>query len=171
MGRASSTKRPGPGPPPEVAQSGPYQKEKDSRKDWEEEWGEVDGLDGEPSSARGGTHLCTELTPRVVLPTRLPRGPSCRKKKQPQLEVSTPQRGILRSWPQGSAPPSLRLSTLETKPRPNIHQDSLVSQVRARLRPMPHYSPASSRQTRAKTWRPKPLGLAQAIPVRTEEEF
>ena len=56
-------------------------------------------------------------------------------------------------------------------PRPNIHQDGLVSRVRARLRPMPHYGPASGRQTRAKTWRPKPLGLAQAIPLRMEEEF
>ena len=111
-----STERPGPGPPPEVAQRDPCQKEKDSRKDWEEESGEADGLDGKPSSASGGTHLCTDLTPRVVLPTRLRRGHSCReKKKKTQPEVSTPQQGILRSWPQGSAPPSLSLSTLKAE--------------------------------------------------------
>ena len=37
------------------------------------------------------------------------------KKKKTQPEVSTPQQGILRSWPQGSAPPSLSLSTLKAE--------------------------------------------------------
>lgn len=77
----SSTERPGLGPPPEVAQRGPCQKEKDSRKDWEEETGEADGLDGKLSSASGGTHLYIDLTLRVVLPIRLPRGPFCQEKK------------------------------------------------------------------------------------------